>query len=1068
MGFDNEQLQAIHSTGSNIIVSASAGAGKTGVLVARLLKRNIDDRIPIDRILALTFTAAAASEMKKRLASGLHDRFTTTDDEELKSYLSEQLILLESAQITTIDSYCLSIIEKYCNVLGLDPATAKNVLNGSISSLYNKQAYDEVIRLYSKEHHAIILKLLETFGNRSEDYDTLFEILKKMSDYAESSRNPEEWYAHTKQMYQPVSHFEDLPEETKDDFFDYLKISMQRIQEDLSLMEKFVLDSEKIDPSDITSRQNGCINCLNALNEKNYDRFDLYFRTFCTLPNPSDGKNEPYTAARKKMLDHSKKIGEILFDRSVFVKDHNDNYEIVQTLLDLSKLTHDKFVEIKQKNACMDFTDMERYACEILDKNDGSIANIIRQQYDEIMVDEFQDTSELQNYIIDRISNGKNVFRVGDVKQSIYAFRQAKPELMRSIMKDPSVKRITLKHNYRSMDSIVQFSNLLFSLLMNIEGCKDTYLEEDTVTIGRGAQEETITPIEFTAIHVEKDTEDNNQNTDNNNDPDNKNDNSETPENKRLKANWIAQKMIILYNADPHLHWKDFAVLVKSHADKVQLRSAFDFYGIPYDIDAREGFYQSILCLTISSIVQAMLNPYDEIALLAVCTSSLFQMNDDELARCKINYKNFYTGVMERHPEVFDLLKHFKKIAETDGLVSFLNEVACTNSFYENLSSLQQSNFDFLLETVSNSNIHDLYTFSQSMIAGSDEKSSEAMSKGKNDDVVKVTTIHQSKGLQYGIVFLWGTSTNRFMDQANPVLLDAEGHIALNHTSLPARIVRPTIERIGISNRLDQEDIEEFIRLLYVAVTRAEKRLFVVDVIKNEIEVSKPSLTLLHQRKGFTDLFLSVLEPSDLFQINEIQPDDITNFHAPKVETHYVSELPRLSFQPELFKPSLTPSSTEFSTLPSLDPNTSNKGTLFGTTVHETLEKLPLRSWTFDDLANVDLSNEYKTKILTFGKSDLYQSCLSMDVHKEMNFYVECEDVIIEGAMDFVAIGSDKIVLIDYKTDHASLNEIRTRYQAQLNTYRKALKELYPGKSISVYAYSFHNDKAIEIPERLQ
>ena len=176
----------------------------------------------------------------------------------------------------------------------------------------------------------------------------------------------------------------------------------------------------------------------------------------------------------------------------------------------------------------MDFTDMERFAYEILQKNNGSVAGIIRDSLDEILVDEFQDTSELQNAIITCISNGHNVFRVGDVKQSIYRFRQAKPELMRSLMHDPHTKQITLRHNYRSKDSIVTFTNLLFSKVMNIEGCQDTYTQLDAVSIGENnaaQMEDRLRPVIFACIEKQKDPDF---------DP------------KRAKADWISAKILSL------------------------------------------------------------------------------------------------------------------------------------------------------------------------------------------------------------------------------------------------------------------------------------------------------------------------------------------------------------------------------------------------------------------------------------------------------------------------------------------------------------------------------------------
>lgn len=1068
MSFDTEQWEAIQFTGSNIMVSASAGAGKTNVLVHRLLKRNIEDRIPLDRILALTFTKAAAAEMKNRLATSLHEEYQKAEDDELKKYLQNQLILLESAQITTIDSFCVTLIKKYCNVLGMDPSTADNVISDSVKWSYYKIAFQEVLQLYSNEHHEGILRILEFFSSRSEDYASLFEAIKKINEFADNSNDPDGWFIKARKNYQKIKYMIDLPEEILDSFFAFFQSCMNRIQEDLNRMEKFGEGDEKFKPDLLEVKKNACKNCLNALNDHNYSLFDTSFQNFCALKTSSNGNNKPYKEARDAVVKHANKIATVLYDEKTFIADHNENCDIAQTLFDLAQETKKRFLSLKQENACLDFSDMGRYVFEILKTNDGSTAKMIQDQFDEIMVDEFQDTSELQNTIIELISNGHNIFRVGDVKQSIYRFRQAKPDLMRSIRKDVNVKNITLKHNYRSKESIVQFTNLLFKKLMNIPGCKDEYSQDDIVEIGENTnQSEKEIPVEFTLIEDTRKIK--------------WEDPTKRINNKTAKANWIAQKMISMKQEDPSISWSDFAVLFKSHADKAVLKSAFNRYGIPYAINAKEGFFNSELCLIVSAIVSYLMNRNDEIALLAICTSELFDLSDEECAQCKLegnqilqketdekkkNRKPFTTGIDSRHKDILPFLNELKKVVEKEGIFEMMNVLAYKNQFYEKLDSSQQANWDFLMNTIVTSHITTLYDLQVLMEEGKDEESSEAMSTGKDDDVVKVETIHHSKGLQYQYVFLWSTSSQNSSDREGQLLIDGDGHVAFPHISFPYRIRRTTIEELALTDQTEKEVLEEFVRVLYVAVTRAVKRLFVVDTKQGEIHIKNVNLPLLQERKGFTNLLISVLEPSSLFQIQEISPEDLPQENANHQEKKYVRSLPHfqdehVEFYPEI----LTPSSTEFNGLPPLDQTSTNVGSNFGTTVHKLLESLPKRTWTREDIGEVALPESYIQRILNFGNSDLYQKCLNMDIYKEMPFYVQEGNTCIEGTMDFVAIAEKEILLIDYKTDHATETEIQKRYSKQLNTYRKALELLYSGRNISVYAYSFHNEKAIKILE---
>ena len=213
--FDNEQKEAINATGTSVLVSASAGAGKTGVLVARLIKRCLGDRIPISRILAITFTEAAASEMKKRLAAGLHDRAASGTTQDELNWINDQLIALDTAKITTIDSYCLSIIQKYCNVIGLDPATGEHILSGGQVEAYKKQAFEDAVNAFEKDHHDLLLAVLETISPRPEDYDTLYDALEEIVSHASASDDEAAWYGKAKEAVKQVRTFRELPEGIK-------------------------------------------------------------------------------------------------------------------------------------------------------------------------------------------------------------------------------------------------------------------------------------------------------------------------------------------------------------------------------------------------------------------------------------------------------------------------------------------------------------------------------------------------------------------------------------------------------------------------------------------------------------------------------------------------------------------------------------------------------------------------------------------------------------------------------------------------------------------------------------
>ena len=512
---------------------------------------------------------------------------------------------------------------------------------------------------------------------------------------------------------------------------------------------------------------------------------------------------------------------------------------------------------------------------------------------------------------------------------------------------------------------------------------------------------------------------------------------------------------------DPSFNYKDFSILVRSHMDKLSLRTAFEKYNIPYNIDAREGFYQSDLCQTILSMLRYMKDKEDLVSLLSILTSEFYQFTDTDLAQLQVKYHSIQKGIENEYPQIIEEMDELKQIGDKYGVLTLLKELSIRHDFYNHLNNSQKANFDYLFEIVTTTRIDTLEDFLKTTEASEDERSSEAVSKGKDDDVVTVTTIHQSKGLQYPVVFLWSSMQNQFRDTSEAVMIDDTFKIGLYHITMPYRERRTTIQRMAVEYNSNLEDIEEFIRLLYVAITRAEKRLFIVDATKKTVKLQPVDLTLLYQRKGMTPLILSAMKDDPYMKMSEVLEDDI--LPATPIMKEEVKELPKLSIQPELLKDLYTPSSTEFKELPELDESSKLAGSRYGTMMHETFAMLPNTLWTLNDLKEYPLRDSDKERILAFCKTDLYKEALTMDIHKEFPFYIETDTERMNGTMDFVAISDSKIILVDYKTDNADISEIKKRYTPQLKTYIKALHIMYPNVPVEAYAYSLHHSQLIEI-----
>lgn len=1052
MKMDPQQDAAVKTVGTDILVSASAGAGKTRVLIERLIKRCVQDRVPLDRVLAVTFTQAAAAEMKNRAAMRLQECLQAADTEEERSWLQQQIVLLDSAAITTIDAYCLSLIQKYYSVIGLDPAMAANILDGGMHDQYLHEAFLAVIAEEEQTRPQLLKTALELCAPHSEDYDTLLSVLTAIISHADASVSPSEWFQSARSSAGAIRRLEDLPAPLLDSFYQDLQLRYDSCLEDLAVMERTALESEKLmkKEADLKAAANLLRSCAPFLEQRNYDLFRTAFFSFGEqAKTPSDSGQKEYTDARKALFAHAGTLAEQLYDSSLLVRDHNDLVQLSHFLLDLAEKTRTGFLTVKRAHACMDFADMERFALEILEKNGGAVAGILQNSFDEIMVDEFQDTSLLQNLIIEQLARPGTVFRVGDVKQSIYRFRQAKPALMRGLMQDPDMKQITLEHNYRSKENIVSYCNELFGRLMNVPGCADRYEARDIVSIGTDRQKlNTPQPIQMILLRAPSD------------EPGEKG----AAASRRRKADWISGEILRLIREEG-FGYEDMAVLVRSHHDKGVLKESFDRFGIPYDIDAREGFFRSPLAQTVLGILHAMIDPSDPIALLTVLTSPLCSLSDEQLAEMKTRHASIHEAVSAEVPQLLSELNELRAIAREQGLSALLSEIAVRHGFYESLPEGQKANFDFLFEKTvkleeTSRSVHDLIAM---MEASEEESSSEALTRGRDDKVVTVTTIHQSKGLQYRAVFLWGTGQNLAQENRDPVLVDDDLFLGIRHVDLPWHTVRTTVDRIAVAGKQNREDLEEFTRLLYVALTRAEERLYLVDS-EDSMQTQRSAMTLpaLNARSGLTGLVLAGMgEIPGLFEIHHLLPEDVVK--APPLPSRYVKALPRYAGTEQLLPPAMTPSETEVTFLPDLDLSTDGSGKRHGTLMHEALAALPNRLWTEADLDAFGLSDSDKARILAFGSSDLYRRALGMEIAHELPFYVEMDGIRMHGAMDFVAVSADQVLLVDYKTDSVSLTEIARRYSDQLNAYRRALEQIYPDHAIEVYAWSLHAGEAVRI-----
>lgn len=1036
MKFNHEQLAAINTVDTNILVSASAGAGKTSVLVQRLLKRCLQDKVSLNQIVALTFTDAAAAEMKKRLSASLNELYQEEDSD--KEYIKKQLVYLTNADITTIDAYCLKIVKKYYYAIGLDPQLADNILDDSLLSTIKDQAFQNSLNKMLEAYPDDTIKLLAHFSSRPEDTANLQTTVMAIVSAANTTSDAQSFLAKIEADAKPISSLEMLDPKILDGFFQYLSSQLKMLEDNLRLIQSSC-DLQEQDEKYIKTielKLAYLAQLQTYLHEHNYETFNMEFKNYAAKPIKLPTKEFlEEKALKKKITDREKKLLEILFPQESFIQNHNELAFIIHTLIKLTFLTMEQIKDLKLQAKGMDFEDMEHYALAILQANDQLIAKQIAQNYAEIMVDEFQDTNEIQNDVINLISNGHNVFRVGDVKQSIYRFRKAKPSLMRDLAHDADTKQISLSYNYRSKENIVEFNNVLYDVCMNIEGCEDTYKQQDNVKVGIPEQKKICDDaIIFYALTPQ-----------------------EGIDNKKLKAEFIARKILALKVQDPSSNFKDYVVLLKAHEDKRYLKDAFEKYQLPYNVDAKDNFYASLLCLMVISYLRLLidLNDQDLIAVL----KNFYDMNSDDLATiCQTDI--WTTLKAQDHPLIKDH-QRLKEIYAQEGLIPLLNALGNVQDFYEyKLNNKERTNFDqlFSIALRFNQQANSLAKFIYEIEHGCQAKTKEVTSVALDEDVVRAITIHQSKGLQYKTVFIWSTSQAKNQDSNNEHLIDTDLGLALKPLKLPQRIRQTTIEYLVIAEKINKEELEENTRLLYVATTRAQQRMYFVDVVKDP-NYPKINYEILSERKGITGTILASVHDNPYIQIKGDDTADM-NFETSPIAHHAYQKIEHYQKQDIKALNIISPSNTHEDGLLTIKAHIDHFK--HGTTIHEVLEQLPFKTWTKDDLKPYDLSSKDIQHLLIFNRSAIFQKVYDHQAYREYPFIMKDQQQIINGTMDLVLIDDKEVIIIDYKTNRQTTkDELIKLYRSQLDTYAKIMQRYYPKHHIYKYIYAFELDEAI-------
>ena len=883
-----EQKQAIYEKESNILVAAAAGSGKTAVLVERIINKIINGNIDIDKLLVVTFTNAAASEMRERVLNAIYKKIDENPEDER---LQRQVTLLNKASICTIDSFCLDVVRN--NFFEIDISQNFRIGDTTEIEILKQDVLEDLFEEKYEKEDKDFEKLINTYTSYKDD-TPLKELILKIYTYIQSNPFPEKW------LHEKIEMF-NLSEKLDQDFAKTIWGELLLKQVDEILQEGIIkLESEKNNLAKYLELQkyfliiNDDIEQLEML-KANLDSWDkaytiasnIKFKTWTADKKITLEAKDIAKATRDAVKESLKKVLDkiLIFDSKEANEDINDMYEVLTKLEKVILEFGEKFTKRKKEKNIVDFSDVEHFALKILLKEEdgepkpSEIAKKYQEKFEEIAIDEYQDSNLVQEYILTSISRGNNVFMVGDVKQSIYKFRQARPDLFLGKYKTYKTKyyktenddlKIQLFRNFRSRREVLDFSNMIFANIMSEELGELNYTIEEYLNLGAN-YEDTNQDLraEIDILNVDENNEsfaDGNEISDSEEIEEEK----ERVENIELEAKFVANRIKQLINEKFQIYdakkqekrdikYKDIVVLLRSTKEPAPVfEKEILNLGMPVFSDSSSEYLESIEIQTIMSLLKIIDNPLQEIPLVAVMRSMIGGFTDNELVEIRLSDKhdNFYNTILKAKKDVgatlrakidafLNNLEMWRKEQEYLSLDELIWKIYNDTGYYNYVGlmtngELRQANLKMLFErakqceSISFKGLFNFINYIDKIKTSSKDMDS-AKVIGENDNVIRIMSIHKSKGLEFPVVFLSGTGKQfNMQDLNNKILLHPEIGIGVKYIDYDRQIEYDTLSKQAMKNQIMLETLSEEMRVLYVALTRAKEKLIITGYSTSE------------------------------------------------------------------------------------------------------------------------------------------------------------------------------------------------------------------------------------------
>lgn len=1080
MAWTPKQLQAITQKGSNILVAAAAGSGKTAVLVERIINKITNENIDIDKLLVVTFTNAAATEMRERVLDAIYKKLEEEPD---NIKLRRQIILLNKSNISTIHAFCLEVIKN--NFYKIDVSPNFRLASTPEIELLRMETLEQTFDELYENKEAEFINLINTYCSYRDD-DNLKDIILKIYKYIQSMPFPEEWLNEQVEKFN-TNNVRDFSEtewgsilienarEIVQDGINQLKQIEKKLSREEDLIKwKLIIEEDIENLTELLS--------INKWDEIYTKIADIKFRTWA-----QDKKIVSELKDEAKEIRDKVKVQINDLKNKVFIysseQANQDIYEMYKILASIEKVIN-KFTEdyqkIKREKNLIDFNDIEHLALKILIEKDElgnyvptEIAEKYQEKFEEIAIDEYQDSNEIQEYLLNTISRGNNIFMVGDVKQSIYKFRQSRPELFIEKYNTYKDNKIQLYANFRSRANVLNLSNVIFENIMSKDFGNIEYDESEFLNLGLEYPKETDKKLldELAELNI----------IDLNSDEDDEQDEELKIENTVLEAKFVANRINELMNSNYYvfdkkvgyrkLQLKDIVILLRKTTNVASIyEKEILNLGYPVFSDIGTNYFESMEIQMIINLLKIIDNPDNDIALVTILRSPIWNFTDNELLEIRMKNRNesFYKSLIANketeNKRLQQKVVHFleeiddfvakAEYLKLDELIWYIYE---KTDFYNYVSlmkngKLRTANLKMLFEKAKDyeeGSFKGLYNFIKFIDkvtkTGSDMGAPKLI--GENEDVIRIMSIHKSKGLEFPVVFLAGTGSGfNMMDLNENILLHPKIGIGPKYINYDRKIQYNTLAKEAIKIQTKKEVLEEEMRLLYVALTRSREKLIITGLnknvdkfIKSKQEMLKANeteqkidISNLKKAKSFLDwiemvnlhdkrmqelIGTNIYKAKDIIKDEKLEKSEINiqieereineeldkifkweykNKELTKIEgkssvSKLAKQLEENEYKCELKKPKF------------MEENIKLSKAEIGTAVHMVMQKLDFNiNYTMESVENLldglvkkkiltenQKSEIPKEKILAFAKSELFEEIRNAkEVYREQPFYI--------------------------------------------------------------------------------